>query len=178
MSYDIYLTDPVSGATLELDDPHFMRGGTYQVGGTSECWLNITYNYAPYYYKATEGDSRFQDETGKDRGIRGIYGKTGAASIPMLNDMICRIKEAYTKDGAWTGSWRKKTRYLDEYGKEVEPIEAIAHKIEVTKEEKDVFVSEGPNDDYWEPTAANAIKPLYQLKALAEMRPDGVWDGD
>ena len=178
MSYDISLCDPVSGETLELDNPHGMRGGTYQIGGTSECWINITYNYASYYYQATEGDIRFRGENGTNRGIRGIYGKTGAESIPMLNDMICRIKEAYTKDGAWIGNWRKKTRYFDENGKEVEPVEAIVHKIEVTKEEKDVFVSEGPNDDYWEPTAANAIKPLYQLKALAEMRPDGVWDGD
>ena len=26
--------------------------------------------------------------------------------------------------------------------------------------------------------AANAIKPLYQLIALAKMRPDCIWDGD
>lgn len=31
---------------------------------------------------------------------------------------------------------------------------------------------------YWMPTRQNAIKPLYQLLALAQMRPDGVWDGD
>lgn len=29
---------------------------------------------------------------------------------------------------------------------------------------------------YWIPTRENAIKPLYQLLALARMRPDGVWD--
>lgn len=29
MSYDISLTDPVTGETLELDAPHHMRGGTY-----------------------------------------------------------------------------------------------------------------------------------------------------
>ena len=27
-------------------------------------------------------------------------------------------------------------------------------------------------------SAANAIKPLYQLIAMAQLRPDGVWDGD
>lgn len=31
---------------------------------------------------------------------------------------------------------------------------------------------------YWVPTKTNAIKPLYQLLALARMRPDGVWEGD
>ena len=44
MSYDIHLNDPVTKQTLELDDPHFMRGGTYVVGGTKELCLNITYN--------------------------------------------------------------------------------------------------------------------------------------
>ena len=39
-------------------------------------------------------------------------------------------------------------------------------------------ISEGPCDNYWEATAANAIQPLYQLIAMAKLRPDGVWDGD
>lgn len=39
-------------------------------------------------------------------------------------------------------------------------------------------VSEGDTSDYWQPTAANALKALYQLVALAKMRPDCVWDGD
>ena len=30
----------------------------------------------------------------------------------------------------------------------------------------------------YEVTAANAIRPLYQLMAMAQLRPDGVWDGD
>ena len=29
--------------------------------------------------------------------------------------------------------------------------------------------------DYWDATASNAVKPLYQLLAFAELRPDGVW---
>lgn len=31
---------------------------------------------------------------------------------------------------------------------------------------------------YWMPTRQNAIKPLYQLLAFAQMRPDGIWEGD
>lgn len=31
---------------------------------------------------------------------------------------------------------------------------------------------------YWLPTRENAIKPLYQLLAFAQMRPDGIWRGD
>lgn len=43
MSYDIALNDPVTGDIIELSEPHFMQGGTYAVGGTTEFWLNITY---------------------------------------------------------------------------------------------------------------------------------------
>lgn len=31
-------------------------------------------------------------------------------------------------------------------------------------------------DGYWLPTKQNALKPLYQLRALALMRPDGIWE--
>ena len=76
MSYDIYLRDPVSGETLQTDQPHQIRGGMYAVGGTREMWLSVTYNYAYWYYKpgvfaATE-----------------IYGMSGAQSIPVLKEAI------------------------------------------------------------------------------------------
>ena len=32
--------------------------------------------------------------------------------------------------------------------------------------------------NYWKATEGNAKKALLQLRALATMRPDGVWDGD
>ncbi|MGL4230899.1 MAG: hypothetical protein ACRCWJ_05975 [Casimicrobium sp.] len=32
--------------------------------------------------------------------------------------------------------------------------------------------------DYWKPTEGNAKRALLQLRALAEMRPDGIWTGD
>ena len=96
MSYDITLKDPVTHEVIEFDEPHQMKGGMYAIGGTKEAWLNITYNYANYYYDAAEGDDRFfgklwYDEP-KNLGIRGIYGKTGAESIPMLQEMVERIK--------------------------------------------------------------------------------------
>jgi hypothetical protein len=73
MSYDIYLVNPVNGEKLILDAPHQMRGGTYALGGTYEAHLNITYNYSKHYYKVLG-----------DKGIRTIYGMTGADSIPVL----------------------------------------------------------------------------------------------
>jgi hypothetical protein len=117
MSYDIYLTDPITNKTLELDN-HQIKGGTYAICGTQEAWLNITYNYGKFYYN-TIGNN----------GIRTIYGMTGAESISILKDAISKLGD-------------------------------------------DV------SDDYWEPTEGNAKKALFGLLAFAQLRPDGIWDGD
>lgn len=118
MSYDIYLNDPVTKKPILLDFVHHLRGGTYQMGGCNEAWLNITYNYSDHFY----------DIFG-DKGIRSIYGKTGAETIPILKEAINKL-------------------------------------------------SDDVSDDYWEPTEGNAKKSLCGLLALAQLRPDGVWDGD
>lgn len=184
MSYDISLKDRVTGETLEIENVHFMTGGTFAVGGTKELWLNITYNYASYYYDATEGDERFANDDcdgGIRYGIRGIYGKTGAESIPMLKDMIARIETKYKKYGEWITTTREKSRYYDENGGEIDAGKALSLMLKgknVSEEKYKIDVNEGVNDDYWEPTAGNAIRPLYKLIAFAEMRPDGIWDGD
>jgi hypothetical protein len=80
MSYDIDLCDPVTGDVLELDDVHHMRGGTYCVGGTREASMNVTYNYSRHYYRVMG-----------DKGIRTIYGMTGAASLPVLDAAIVAL---------------------------------------------------------------------------------------
>lgn len=120
MSYDIRLMDPVTKDTLELDEPHAMRGGTYAIGGTRVLWLNVTYNYGSIYYKP---------EVLGESGIRSIYGLSGAESIPLLK----KAAEALGDD----------------------------------------VVS-----DYWTPTEGNAKRALIQLIAMANLRPDGIWDGD
>ena len=147
MSYDIYLRDRVTKETVHFDTPHQMAGGTYAVGGTTEAWLNITYNYAQWYYK----DGVFPDrgEAGKDfhdglTGIRSIYGLSGADSIPILEHAIKSLESA--EDGL-------SEKEIQEY-------------------------KNGGVEGYWMPTRENAIKPLYQLLAMAKMRPDAVWDGD
>lgn len=72
--------------TLEVDSPHLMAGGTYALGGTTELWLNVTYNYARHYHCLGE------------RGIREIYGKTGAESIPMLKAAALRLGDDVSDD--------------------------------------------------------------------------------
>lgn len=82
MSYDINLCDPVTMEPLHSEVPHMMRGGTYAMGGTTEMWINITYNYGGIY--------RRPEVFGKN-GIRTIYGMTGAESIPALQKAIAAL---------------------------------------------------------------------------------------
>lgn len=79
MSYDISLREPVSGEQVYFDEPHQMNGGTYALGGTTEAWLNITYNYARWYYR---------DDTFGEKGIRTIYGMMAEDSIPIIETAI------------------------------------------------------------------------------------------
>lgn len=135
MSYDISLVDPVTKETLTMDAPHQMRGGTYAIGGTDEMWVNITYNYARWYYK---------DYAFGENGIRSIYGLSGAESIPVLKKAIAGLESTIE---------------------------------ELPEEEMQKYIEQGVTG-YWVATRENAIRPLYQLLAMAQMRPDGVWEGD
>lgn len=118
MSYDIYLLEPVTKERIVFDRPHEIKGGTYQMGGCWDAWINITWNYAGHYYRLMG-----------EKGIRTIYGMTGAESMPLL----------------------KKT--IEQLGDDVDK-------------------------DYWQPTEGNAKRALYGLLAFAQIRPDGIWDGD
>ena len=194
MSYDIKLVDPITKEPLHTKMKHDMRGGMYAMGGTTELWLNITWNYAHYYYESTDGDPRFaHDEisayyadgtTGPvktEYGIRGIYGKTGAESIPMLEDMINKIESTYKDEsGEWKTARRKRRVVYDEDGirTKMDVYEADRSNIEYTVKVEEYDISEGDTSNYWTDTAANALRPLYQLIAMARIRPDGVWEGD
>lgn len=140
MSYDISLCDPVTKETLTMDAPHQMRGGTYALGGTDEMWINITWNYAKWYYM----DGVFGKEGDENKGIRTIYGLSGAESIPVLKHAIETIENS---------------------------------DKEISEEERKQHEEQGATG-YWMPTKENAIRPLYSLLAFAQMRPDGIWEGD
>jgi hypothetical protein len=118
MSYDLSLIDPVTKEKLQLDEKHHMKGGTYQLGGTIEARINITYNYSKHFAQVLP-----------PKGIRSLYGLSGAESIPILKKAISLLGDDITTN-------------------------------------------------YWDSTEGNAKKALYQCLALAQLRPDGVWDGD
>lgn len=80
MSYDISFVDK-DGGPMVLQEPHHLRGGTYVLGGTGQAWLNITYNYSPFYYRLID----------PEKGIRALYGKTGAEAKLILDAAILQM---------------------------------------------------------------------------------------
>ena len=89
MSYDISLLEPGTDDVIEFDEPHQIRGGTHEIGGTTQAWLNVTYNYAKHFVKMG------------DEGIRTIYGMTGEESIPILEKAISGLKDDAVPINYW-----------------------------------------------------------------------------
>ena len=183
MSFDISLLDVVTKEVLNLPFKHMMTGGTYRAEydentktfapmPISEASLNVTYNYGSYYREAVDG------------GIRALDGKTGLESIEMLQDMISKIEQKYHANGIWISTERfKRILYIPELNKASTfdnflgtrswddiPMENASEYM------VDYWVNEGSSNDYWESTAANALKPLHQLLTMAKLRPDGIWE--
>lgn len=92
MSYDIYLTDHVSGEVLNCEVAHQLRGGTYAMGGTSEAWLNVTYNYGGHFRRLFGED-----------GIRFLYGKPAVDTIAPLQSGADALKNDVSED-YWEGT--------------------------------------------------------------------------
>lgn len=202
MSYDIELINRKTKQPLLLSQPQYIRGGTVKAKldendnlvqtKETEASINITYNYSHYYVEATRDDRRFFKQeanakgnvTENSAGIRGLYGKTAAESLPMLRDMIERIKKKYMdqETGEWSVTKRKKVHFYDENGVEYkDPINAIINSLPYRKEEEIYEVSEGDTSNYWEGTAANAIIPLMDMLYMVVEHlfdEEAVWDGD
>lgn len=111
MSYDISLCDPVTHETLKADSVHFIAGGVRIVGGTEKLMCYVTWNYRKFY--------RRNDVLGK-KGIRSIYGKTGAESIPMLEKVIAALGDDTDDDDYWhatEGNAKRALYWLLEFAK-------------------------------------------------------------
>ncbi len=129
-------------------------------------------------------------------GIRTLDGMTGVAAIPLLQEMIRRIERKYkSADGEWITTQREETYWIDrETGGKLDYSKYFSARLKLMSGGKNLQdanqmmeekykkivetyeLSEGSSGkDYWTPTAINAIKPLYQLITLSQMRPDGVW---
>lgn len=191
-----------------MKHPQYVRRGTVRAvmdletgklvpAEQTEADIDINYIYSHYYYEATDGDIRFAHEkvsayladgtqgpVETEYGIRGLYGSTPTESIPMLMDMIEKIKNKYTNDrGEWLETERTSMVYYKK-GKEIPEkylTEAILHNDYDKEKEIKYMMNEGSKANYWEATAANAIEPLQDMIVMATdnlMEKDVVWSGD
>lgn len=95
MSYDIDLLDPITKEVIEINDAHFLRGGTYQMGGSTELSLNMTYNYSKFLHQVIQPE--FTPSEDKS-GIRSLYGLTALETIPILEVAISNLKDDVDED--------------------------------------------------------------------------------
>ncbi len=102
MSYDIKLCYPDHGEVIELSEPHHMTGGTYQAGGTTRAWLNITYNYGDIFRRVLG-----------EKGIRTVYGMGAADSLPLL-EKACEALGDDMGDSYWDATEGNAKRALQQ----------------------------------------------------------------
>ena len=118
MSYDIRIKRK-DGTVVELRDRHAIIGGTYALGGTTEAWLNVTYNYGRIFRRLLG-----------DEGIRVIYGMNIKDARPILANAAASLGNVGPDADYWKacdGNVRK----------------AIMNLIELT----DRALSDYPNDE-------------------------------
>ena len=147
MSYDITITDQ-QGEPLYTDQPHHLYGGTFCLD-TTELHLNITYNYAPFYYRAeTLGESTavwrdtgkgYQEQVKPEKG--GIPG-LAYLSTPQARERVLKAIQNLRDEP------------LDKHGN---PYQGDR---------------EMPATDYWAPHEANARRALVNLLQLLCLAPD------
>lgn len=103
MSYDVNLLDPITKKVIEINDAHFIRGGTYRLGGSTELSLNITWNYGSILRQVLHPDfSHFTPKEQEERknlfgweetGIRSLYGMTALEATPILKDAVNKLAD-------------------------------------------------------------------------------------
>lgn len=87
MSYDINMVNKNTGRVIQFPTPIDLKGGTYTIGGTTDAWLNVTYNYSEHFYRVMG-----------EKGIRTIYGMTGKEATPILENAISQLKNDIADD--------------------------------------------------------------------------------
>ena len=87
MSWDVYLQK--DGVTLDAPEgeAHGYVGGTYVMGGTSELWLNVTYNYSSLLHDALGQPFR-----------TALHDKRAGDTLPMLDAAIAALGDETDPD--------------------------------------------------------------------------------
>ncbi len=87
MGYCVELLEPTTKERIQFDFVHQIRGGTYAIGGSDEAYMSVTYNYGGILRKVIG-----------EKGIRTIYGMSGAESIPVLEYAISKLDNDVDED--------------------------------------------------------------------------------
>ena len=85
MSYDIDLTCPCCKRPLTMPGS-FVDGGTYCIGGTNDCHLNVTYNYSKFYARLFPATDEYPNGS-----IRWLYGRRGAETVEVLEAAVEKL---------------------------------------------------------------------------------------
>lgn len=104
MSYDINFCHPSTQEPLVIDEVHFLRDDappTDEGRRSREASLSVTYNLSKHFYRVLGED-----------GIRAVYGKTGAESIPSLEAAISKLDGEPDRD-AWKPTEGNAKRVLE-----------------------------------------------------------------
>lgn len=180
MSYDIGYYSP---ETWDKNEKQFIQVAPYESeGGTvraeikngklhaakiTDCDINITYNYSPFY----------REHIDLNAGIRWIYGKTGAEVQERLTEAVRKlgIERSVTPfwqiDFNYTGSEISEKK-REEYRK-VEDWDAHPDKDKLVKIG---YLRDG--GAYWKPTPGNAGYALMRILNWIIQNPNGVFEGD
>jgi hypothetical protein len=87
MSYDISLVDITTKEVLQLERPIYLCSATYPIGGSTECWMSMTFNYGTILRRIFPPD-----------GIHQFHDMVAEASIPLLVDGITQLKWDVSND--------------------------------------------------------------------------------
>lgn len=112
MSYNISLRDPITKDVLVLDEPFGRRSlpeikEDIYTDGTYEARTHIPYGYAKLFSYAfpprpfCKGDADYLRNYVDGMTIKGVYtifGMTGAASIPVLQDAVNKLADGVDPD--------------------------------------------------------------------------------
>lgn len=95
MSYDVYLVDPLTKEPLHHFEVHHAAGGTYAVGGTTELWLNITYNYSSILRRVLTSAEK------DTKGVQLLQGMRAADSLLLLDAALAQLSEEEPSSNYW-----------------------------------------------------------------------------
>ncbi len=142
----------------------------------SECDMNITYNYSPFYYKHIDSEL----------GLRWIYGKTGSEVKERLEKAIQELGIERNVSPFWQIN-SKYTIGIIFNPDTVLPVSEEKHKEYYKVKDwdnhpdKDSLIKIGYLENggsYWKPTPGNAGYALMRILTWIIQKPDGIFGGD